>query len=83
MEHNFDQHITDGDDLGSYDYGSIMHYPSNAFSSNGQPTIVATGGQTMGQRNGLSEGDVSTVASMYPDAGPPAAAGAGQHAGVR
>ena len=27
MEHNFDQHIADGDDLNAYDYGSIMHYP--------------------------------------------------------
>ena len=26
-EHNFNQHITDGDDVGAYDYGSIMHYP--------------------------------------------------------
>ena len=25
-EHNFDQHITDGDDIGRYDFGSIMHY---------------------------------------------------------
>ena len=25
-EHNFDQHITDGDDVGPYDFGSIMHY---------------------------------------------------------
>ena len=23
---NFDQHITDGDDVGAYDYASIMHY---------------------------------------------------------
>ena len=25
-QHNFNQHITDGDDLGGYDFGSIMHY---------------------------------------------------------
>src|SRR5262249_43473437 len=24
--HNFDQHVQDGDDIGAYDYGSIMHY---------------------------------------------------------
>ena len=35
-EHNFNQHITDGDDIGGYDFGSIMHYPRTAFSRNGQ-----------------------------------------------
>ena len=51
MEHNFDQHITDGDDIGDYDYGSIMHYPATAFSSTGLPTIVALGGQPIGHPN--------------------------------
>jgi hypothetical protein len=72
-EHNFDQHITDGDDIGVYDYGSIMHYPALAFSKNGQPTIVAKDGQVIGQRLNLSAGDVAAVRSMYADTppGPP------------
>ncbi|WP_211220075.1 Dot/Icm T4SS effector Zinc-dependent metalloprotease LegP, partial [Smaragdicoccus niigatensis] len=68
--HNFDQHITDGDDIGAYDFGSIMHYPRNAFSSNGQDTIVPRKelppGVVMGQRNGLSAGDIAAVRALYP-----------------
>src|SRR5262245_12021735 len=68
--HNFDQHIADGDDLGAYDYGSIMHYPPTAFSINGQATIVALQpippGVVMGQRNALSAGDIAGVHTMYP-----------------
>src|SRR5262245_28302379 len=66
MEHNFDQHITDGDDIGAYDYDSIMHYPPKAFSANGEDTIVALGGQPIGQRTGLSDSDVAAVAELYP-----------------
>ncbi|WP_439591488.1 Dot/Icm T4SS effector Zinc-dependent metalloprotease LegP [Microbacterium sp.] len=65
--HNFDQHISDGDDIGAYDYGSIMHYPATAFSTNGQPTIVPNQpGVTIGQRNGLSAGDIAAIRQMYP-----------------
>ncbi len=64
--HNFDKHIQDGDDLGAYDFASIMHYPATAFSINGQPTIRVKGGQPIGQRNGLSEGDVAAIRLMYP-----------------
>lgn len=74
MQHNFTQHIADGDDLGPYDYGSAMHYPPTAFSINGQPTIVARQplpqGVVMGQRNGLSQGDINGVHMMYPGGGP-------------
>ncbi|BDZ64357.1 M12 family metallopeptidase [Agromyces mangrovi Wang et al. 2018] len=70
-EHNFNQHISDGDDLGAYDFGSIMHYSATAFSKNGQPTIVPRvplpAGVTMGQRNGLSAGDINGVKLMYPN----------------
>lgn len=69
MQHNFNQQIADGDDLGSYDFGSIMHYPATAFSINGQATIVPRvalpPGVTMGQRSGLSAGDIAGVAAMY------------------
>jgi hypothetical protein len=68
MEHNFDQHITDGDDIGGYDYHSIMHYPAKAFSSNGLDTIEAVVGEPIGQRDGLSDGDVAAVLELYPRA---------------
>ncbi len=74
MQHNFNQQISDGDDLGAYDFGSIMHYPATAFSTNGQATIVPRqplpAGVVMGQRNGLSAGDIAGVRAMYPGIGP-------------
>lgn len=70
MQHNFSQHVTDGDDLGGYDYGSVMHYPATAFSTNGQATIIPLQtlppGVTLGQRSGLSAGDIAGVHMMYP-----------------
>ena len=72
MQFNFSQHIQDGDDLGAYDYGSIMHYPRNAFSINNQDTIVPKqalpSGVVMGQRTALSAGDLAGVQALYPGA---------------
>jgi hypothetical protein len=65
-EHNFDQHITDGDDVGRYDFGSIMHYDEFAFSKNDKPTIETLNGESIGQRSSLSDGDVQAVNFMYP-----------------
>jgi hypothetical protein len=69
-EHNFNQHIVDGDDIGTYDFGSIMHYGRRAFSKNNQDTIVTVGGQAIGQRNGLSAGDIAAIRAMYPQLEP-------------
>lgn len=67
LEHNFDQHITDGDDVGAYDYGSIMHYPRDAFSIDGSDTITPVDpAAQIGQRNALSTGDIAAANSLCP-----------------
>ncbi|KAL5275928.1 hypothetical protein ACFFRR_001635 [Megaselia abdita] len=50
-----------------YDYASIMHYGPYAFSSNGKPTITAklSGGDQMGQREGLTYSDATKINRMY------------------
>ena len=70
MVHNFDQHILDGEDLGAYDFGSIMHYPARAFSVDGSsPTIEPLqplpSGVTMGQRVAASAGDIAAIEALY------------------
>ena len=72
MKPNFNQHVTDGDNLGAYDYRSIMHYGAWFFSKNKQPTIrvrrtdLPGGNQnSLGQKNGLSDGDINAVADLY------------------
>ncbi len=65
-KHNFNQHIADGDDVGPYDYGSIMHYGRTAFSKNGLDTITPLkAGATIGQRDELSYHDIQAVVYMY------------------
>lgn len=52
--------------LGEYDYGSIMHYGEDFFSSNGASTItVLDGVSEIGQRIGLSDKDIRSVNSLY------------------
>ncbi|KAJ9454004.1 Zinc metalloproteinase nas-13 [Diplonema papillatum] len=59
----FSKYGASGRDLGAYDYGSIMHYPSTAYSINGKPTIEAP--QPIGQDSGLSAGDIATIDFLY------------------
>ncbi|MFI5587311.1 M12 family metallopeptidase [Amycolatopsis sp. NPDC051758] len=71
--HNFNQHITDGDDVGGYDYHSIMHYPRRGFAVDpGQDTLTPLQNVEIGQRTGLSPGDCAGVRWMYRDLEPAA-----------
>ncbi len=68
-EHNFRTYNVlgfSGFDSDVFDFGSIMLYPSDAFSSNGQPTLVNNAGGTFTtQRNELSPGDIAGVTQLY------------------
>ena len=68
-ENNFAKYSAQGisgTDYGNLDFGSIMMYGSNSFSSNGQPTIVKKDGSTFNiQRSGLSSGDKAGIDAMY------------------
>ncbi|MFI9588509.1 M12 family metallopeptidase [Streptomyces sp. NPDC052236] len=80
--HNFNQHIVDGDDVGPYDYNSIMHYPRRAFAINDQvDTITPRQNAQIGQRGGLSPGDCAAVRAMYQDLEPKAEIGGVQFHG--
>lgn len=50
----------------TYDYGSILHYSSTAFSKNGLKTIVPLQENVeIGQRRALSRGDIDKLNTMY------------------
>ena len=64
--HNFTQRIRTGDDIGPYDFGSIMHYSAFTFSRNYQPTIeTIPPGLVVGQLEVLSAGDIDGVSRLY------------------
>jgi hypothetical protein len=72
MSFNFTSYS--GVDKGLFDFNSIMLYPSNAFSNNGQPTLVKKDGSTFSaQRSSLSTGDISGANSISsePSLAPP------------
>jgi uncharacterized protein (TIGR03437 family) len=63
---NFAQALTAGEDLGGYDYASIMHYSTTAFSKNGRPVLATVpAGIPIGQLERLSPADIDAVKRMY------------------
>ena len=72
---NFSQNSIAGvavttEDFGDYDYGSIMHYAVGSFAVDARDPVLkllnCPVGIEVGQRTGLSAGDIATVAAMYP-----------------
>lgn len=65
---NFDQHLGNSKNIGSYDYQSLMHYGPYAFSKNGEKTILPLQEDAIiGQREQLSEKDIAAIQAMYPE----------------
>jgi Astacin (Peptidase family M12A) len=68
----FAKHVTDGFDSGRYDFNSIMHYPATAFGKldafgNRLTTIITKpAGIAIGQRVGLSAGDIAAANRLFP-----------------
>lgn len=70
---NFEKRDAQGQDIGAYDYGSLMHYSARAFSLSGRPTIVPRNpSQSIGQRDGLSALDRAAIAFVYGNGNAPA-----------
>jgi len=67
----FDKRDGRGQDIGSYDYGSIMHYGTHGFSRSGRPTIVPKSNVRIGQREGISQGDRAAISELYGSGAPP------------
>lgn len=67
MRSNFDKRDARGQDIGPYDYASIMHYGSHAGSRSGRPTIIPRAANArIGQRDGLSALDRAALETLYP-----------------
>ncbi len=64
---NFQTHVVNGKDVGSYDFDSMMHYSQYAFSKNKKPTLERIDGKkaAFGQYRSLSLLDVAAVIQLY------------------
>jgi astacin len=65
-EYAFAQPVGNGQDLGSYDYASIMHYYARAFSRNGLTTMESKpAGIEFGEGTTYSPGDIDAIKRIY------------------
>jgi uncharacterized protein (TIGR03437 family) len=69
--YNFDQALWDGQDIGPYDFNSIMHYGAFDFSRDElNPTLeTVPPGIPIGESMALSAGDILAVQALYGKAG--------------
>jgi hypothetical protein len=69
MQHNFNKYAwgsTAYNQGSTYDYASIMHYGTTAFTTNGQPTMIPRkSGAEIGEALQLSPVDIAEVRHLY------------------
>jgi hypothetical protein len=69
MQHNFNKYVwgsTVFNQGSTYDYASVMHYGTTAFSMNGKPTMIPRrAGVTIGDAQVLSPMDIAEVRHFY------------------
>jgi hypothetical protein len=67
FEGNFDKRGGHTLEIGPYDYGSITHYRRDEFARDGMETVIPLDDSaTIGQRAGLSTGDVAVLQHFCP-----------------
>ncbi len=69
--YEYNYYISNSEEVGPYDFESVMHYSQWGFSIGGTTMTCLPGYEqwqnVMGQREYLSDGDVATLQYMYPD----------------
>ena len=66
IQGNFDASTSNAQDIGLYDYASVMHYYEKAFSKNGLIVIESIpAGIPLTNKIGFSVGDVDTIRRLY------------------
>jgi uncharacterized protein (TIGR03437 family) len=65
---NWNQGVLTREDIGPYDFGSVMHYSDTGFAVSGRSVAVSIPpGIPFGQRSGISAAEVIAVARLFGD----------------